>query len=110
MALVRPKVSSLVASQLPEHIRNEQPAFVAFLEAYYRYLEQNEKNLTNLRDIDNTLDSFVVHFKNELAQNLPYSNIDERFLLKHIKDLYLAKGSEASYDLLFKILFGKMYQ
>ena len=107
MALVRPKVSSLVASQLPEHIRNEQPAFVAFLEAYYRYLEQNEKNLVNLRDLDNTLDSFVVYFKNELAQNLPYSNIDEKFLLKHIKDLYLAKGSEASYDLLFKILFGK---
>jgi len=107
MALVRPKVSSLVASQLPEHIRNEQPAFVAFLEAYYRYLEQNEKNLVNLRDLDNTLDSFIVHFKNELAQNLPYSNIDEKFLLKHIKDLYLSKGSEASYDLLFKILFGK---
>lgn len=107
MALVRPKVSSLVASQLPEHIRNEQPAFVAFLEAYYRYLEQNENNLTNLRDIDNTLDSFVTHFKNELAQNLPYSEVDEKFLLKHIKDLYLAKGSEASYDLLFKILFGK---
>lgn len=107
MALVRPKVSNLVASQLPEHIRNEQPAFVAFLEAYYRYLEQNEKNLTNLRDLDNTLDGFVTHFKNELAQNLPFSEVDERFLLKHIKDLYLAKGSEASYDLLFKILFGK---
>ena len=107
MAIVRPKVSNLVASQLPEHIRNEQPQFVAFLEAYYRYLEQNEKNLVNLRDLDNTLDSFVVHFKNELGQNLPYSNVDEKFLLKHIKDLYLAKGSEASYDLLFKILFGK---
>ena len=107
MALVRPKVSNLVASQLPEHIRNEQPKFVAFLEAYYRYLEQNEINLTNLRDLDTTLDSFVAYFKNELAQNLPYSNVDERFLLKHIKDLYLAKGSEASYDLLFKILFGK---
>ena len=107
MAIVRPKVSNLVASQLPEHIRNEQPQFVAFLEAYYRYLEQNEQNLTNLRDLDNTLDSFVVHFKNELGQNLPYSNVDEKFLLKHIKDLYLAKGSEASYDLLFKILFGK---
>jgi hypothetical protein len=107
MAFVRPKISSLVASQLPEHIRNEQPAFVAFLEAYYRYLEQNELDLKNTRDLDNTLDSYITHFKNELAQNLPYSEVDERFLLNHIKDLYLAKGSEASYDLLFKILFGK---
>lgn len=104
---LRPKVSSLVARQLPEHIRNEQPAFVAFLEAYYRYIEQNEKDLVNLRDLDETLDSFVIHFKNELAQNLPYSEVDERFLLKHIKDLYLSKGSEASFDLLFKILFNK---
>ena len=107
MALVRPKVSNLVASQLPEHIRNDQPQFVAFLEAYYRYLETNEKNLVNLRDLDTTLDAFVSHFKNELGQNIPYSQVDERFLLKHIKDLYLAKGSEASFDLLFKILFGK---
>jgi hypothetical protein len=107
MAFVRPKVSSLVASQLPEHIRNEQPAFVAFLEAYYRYLEENELDLKNTRDIDNTLDSYVTFFKNELAQNLPYSAVDERFLLKHIKDLYLSKGSEASFDLLFKILYGK---
>ena len=107
MALVRPKVSNLVASQLPEHIRNEQPQFVAFLEAYYKFLEQNEINLTTARDLDNTLDQFVFNFKNELGQNLPYTQVDERFLLKHIKDLYLAKGSEASYDLLFKILFGK---
>jgi hypothetical protein len=107
MAFVRPKVSSLVASQLPEHIRNEQPAFVAFLEAYYRYLEQNELDLKNTRDLDNTLDSYITHFKNELAQNLPYSEVDERFLLQHIKDLYLSKGSEASFDLLFKVLFGK---
>ena len=53
------------------------------------------------------LESFVSYFKNELAAKLPYSTIDERFLLQHIKDHYRAKGSENSFKLLFRILFNK---
>jgi hypothetical protein len=105
--ITRPKVSSIVASQLPEFIRDEYQTFVDFLKAYYEFLETTQKDPTTLRDIDNTLDSFITYFKDELAAKIPYSTIDERFLISRIKDLYLAKGSEASYKLLFRILFNK---
>jgi hypothetical protein len=105
----RIKLSDKVASQLPEFIRGEYPTFVAFVEAYYEFLENSNVDLVAIRDIDTSLDTFIQYFKKELAHNYPV-NADkdkERFLLKHIKDQYLAKGSEASYKLLFRLLFGK---
>ncbi len=105
--LVKPKVSNLVKSQLPEFVREEYSTFVNFLQAYYEYVENNELDLKTIRDLDTTLDSFIRYFKDELAPNLPYSTVDTRFLLQNIKDQYLAKGSEASFKLLFRILFNK---
>lgn len=107
MSLVKPKVSSLVRSQLPEFIREDYQTFLNFLEAYYEFVEQDEVDLKTLRDLDTTLESFVRHFKNELASNLPYSTVDTKFLLQHIKEQYNAKGSEASFRLLFRVLFNK---
>lgn len=107
MSLVKPKVSSLVRSQLPEFIREDYQTFLNFLEAYYEFVEQGEVDLKTLRDLDTTLESFIRYFKNELASNLPYSTVDTKFLLQHIKDQYNAKGSEASFKLLFRVLFNK---
>lgn len=100
----------MAAQQLPEFIRAQYPTFVAFVEAYYEYMESQTVSYKKLRDIDETLTDFIKHFKAEIAHNYPIvsSNYDtERFLLKHIKDQYLAKGSESSYKLLFRLLFGK---
>jgi hypothetical protein len=107
MSLVKPKVSSLVRSQLPEFIREDYQTFLNFLEAYYEFVEQEEVDLKTLRDLDTTLESFIRYFKNELATNLPYSTVDTKFLLQHIKEQYNAKGSEASFKLLFRVLFNK---
>ena len=103
----RTSLKSVVSRQLPEHIREDYPTFVAFVEAYYEYLQQNQVDLKQIRNIDETLEDFIGQFKNELAHNLPQIIQDERFLLPKIKDQYLSKGSEASYKLLFKLLFGK---
>lgn len=105
---IRPKLSRIVANQLPEFIREDYPTFVAFLEAYYEYLEQNDANLYDLKDIDKTLDRFIQYFRNELAPNAFESpTADSRFLLANIKDAHLAKGSEASFKLLFRLLYNK---
>lgn len=98
-----------VASQLPEFVRTNYPTFVTFMEAYYEYMDKQTIDLLATKDIDETLDSFITYFKAELASNFPFDSnkTRERFLLKHVKDQYLAKGSEASYKLLFRILFGK---
>lgn len=105
--LTKPKLSSLVASQLPEFVRADYPTFVAFLQAYYDFLESTQQDLGDLRDLDKTLDSFIRYFKDELASKLPYTTVEPRFLMEHIKEHYGAKGSEASFKLLFRILFNK---
>ena len=105
--ITRPKISSIVSSQLPEFVRDDYQTFVDFLKAYYEFLETTQEDPVTLKDIDTTLDDFITYFKSELAQKLPYSTVDERFLLTKIKDLYLSKGSEASFKLLFRILFNK---
>ena len=104
----RPKLSRIVAQQLPEFIREDYPTFVAFLEAYYEYMETQDANLYELRDIDKTLDRFIEYFRNEVAPsavNLKYSR--QRHDLSHIKDQHLSKGSAASFKLLFRLLYNK---
>jgi hypothetical protein len=103
----RTNLSAVVSRQLPEHIREDYPTFVAFVEAYYEYLQAQGVDFSTIRDIDKTLEAFVDEFKKELAYNLPNITQDERFLLQNIKDQYLAKGSQGSYKLLFRMLFGK---
>lgn len=107
---VRTPLSAVVRSQLPEFIREDYPTFVAFVEAYYDYLKTQGVDLSKIRDIDTTLEDFIVQFKKELAHNLPIVVEDERFLLSHIRDQYLAKGSASSYKLLFKLLYGKQVE
>ena len=90
------KLKSIVSKQIPEFAREDYPTFVAFIEAYYEYLDQYEKrDLTELRDVDLTLDSFVQFFKNELdifGDN--YTYVDQRLLLRKVKQLAVAKGVE----------------
>ena len=106
--ITRPKISSVLPSQVPEFVREDYGTFIEFIKAYYEFLDLNyDSQFTTLRDLDNTLDSFIENFKNEVAHNIPYTVVNERFLLSKMKDQYLAKGSEASFKLLFKILFNK---
>lgn len=103
----RPQLSSIVSSQLPEFIREDYPTFVAFVEAYYEYLQDQGVDLSSARDLDTTLDEFIKYFKRELSLQLPTAALDERFILQHIREHYLAKGSPAAFKLLFRILYGK---
>jgi hypothetical protein len=109
MALVKAKVSSVVSRQVPEFIREDNTQFIAFLEAYYEFLEQTEKrNLESTRDIDDTIDSFIQYFRNEVLLHLPLSTLsDKRYLAKQIHEVYRSKGTTKSYEFLFRILFNE---
>lgn len=107
-------LSHLIANQLPDFVRNEYPVFVTFLEKYYEFLDQDgevnnfllnyEKNF----DINRTLDTFLPKFKNQYAQNFPLTaQLDDRRLIKFIKQFYEAKGSEKAIELLFRILYNE---
>jgi hypothetical protein len=103
------KLSNLVRTQLPEFIQSnsDYENFILFLEAYYAYLDQTEqRDLESVRDIDVSLDSFITQFRKEFNYTNTYSG-NEALFLRNIKQLYSAKGSEASFRLLFRLLFNK---
>ena len=105
---IKPKLSSLVSGQLPEFIRGDYQTFVTFMEAYYEFLEtQIVVDFDEISNIDTTLDAFVKYFKDEVALNFPSTLVNDRFLLPKLKELYISKGEEASYRLLFRILYNK---
>ena len=95
--------------QIPEHIRGEYQLFVNFVKAYYEFLEQTQqRNLEDIRSIENTLDEFVIRFKKELSVLFPTNTLsNERFILQRIREFYQARGSKESYQFLFRILFNK---
>lgn len=104
----RTKISTLINRVIPGFVQEDHPKFVAFLKAYYDFLQQ--QGVDDLRDVyqlDNTLNQFIAKFKAELAHNFPNALVDQRFLLKHIKDFYASKGSDASFKFLFRALFDK---
>jgi len=109
------KVSKLVPQQVPEFVHEYGPDFVKFLQAYYEWMEQRGQplylrhNMLDQFDIDKTMDEFVDYFHDHFMTAIPRNVIvDRRLLLKHIKQqLYLAKGSERSYEFLFRILYNE---
>jgi hypothetical protein len=108
-------ISQLIASQFPAIYREEGSNIVAFLQAYYEFLESDPKyavyrnrDMFDSTDIDEALDEFVIHFKKKYLADFPYlSGSDTRFLVKHIIDQYRAKGSEQSLKLFMKLAFGE---
>lgn len=109
---IKEKVSQLVNSQLPEFFRSDYTTFVAFLEYYYQFLEQDQnalelvQNARQYSDIDQTSESFVNYFLNNYAKDLPQSLlVNKGLLIKRIKGLYAAKGGSLSIESLFRILY-----
>lgn len=108
------KNSILVNRQVPEFVREEHPKFVSFLEAYYEFLDQSTgalgkgKQLRNISDVDESLEEFEQQFFNAFLPFIPRDvEVNKELIIKHIMPLYLSKGSERAYRLLFRLLFGE---
>lgn len=114
------RLSPLVASQVPEFVRIEHPTFVAFLNAYYEWLEtqgaglRNVMDLAKVKDIDTTFDEYISHFKKQYLLDFPETlavnqqtglPVEEKTLVKYIKQFYQAKGTEKTYEFLFRVLY-----
>jgi hypothetical protein len=108
------KTSLLVPYQLPEFIRDnpDYSNFVLFLQSYYEWLEQNGNmedgvnNLLNYRDIDSTTDQFISYFQNDFLQYFPKEILaDKQKVIKLAKQLYQSKGTPASFQFLFRVLY-----
>lgn len=107
----RVKFSSILPNQLPEFVREEYPIFVKFLEYYYQYLDEQDVEITSIRDLDNTADKFVEHIKSEYnfigTNTYVNDTVNQKELLQNIKSFYNTKGSEQSVKTLMRLMFNK---
>lgn len=110
----RTTISTLVRSQLPEFIRDDYDTFVAFVEAYYEFMESTSgamttsKSLLDYINIESTLDVFIEHFRKEFLTLIPTDAIpDKAWLTQHIKEFYRARGTEKALRFLFRLLYNE---
>lgn len=105
------RISKSVVSKLPLFVKKDYPRFVQFLEDYYKSLEVDGSPLNFISkfnkfiDIDSTDEEFIKYFVKTFIPELPITVVDQRTLIKHIREHYRAKGSEHSIKFLFRILF-----
>ena len=119
-------ISNLIQNQFPSFYKSEGPMLIAFVQAYYEWLElnswvdstgttqtggqtlYNSRRLLDYSDIDNTVDQFLVYFKNTYLQGMQFNTeTDKRLVVKRVLDLYRTKGSPRAIQLLFKLLFAE---
>lgn len=108
------KTSLLINRQLPSFIREDDnyQNFVAFIESYYEWLEQDSNVLSESKkiqeyvDIDSTVEKFVEYFYSTFMPAFPKDVItDKRKLLRFSKELYENKGNKSAYKFLFRCLY-----
>ena len=107
--MIKTPISIALERQIPEFIREEHSVFVNFIKAYYAFLDETQqRNLEDIRSIENTLDEFIIRFKKELSAIFPTNALqNERFILQRIREFYKTRGSSESFQFLFRILFNK---
>lgn len=100
------RISDVIASQFPHFVQEDYATFIAFMEAYYSFLDSQSltRAIENIKDADTTLDKFIELLKREIAPEIPLTN---RFFLSNTKKFHLARGSEESYRTLFRLLLKK---
>jgi len=126
------KTSLLVDQQIPGHIRDnpDYTNFMLFVKAYYEWLETSNasnnqissasttgqgvtyatKNLLAYKDIDTTIDGFIHYFNNEFLPFFPTNSLlDKHQAIKVARQLYQTKGTPASYQFLFRVLFNSEF-
>ena len=70
---------------------------------------QNIQQLLDYPDPDKTIQGFLTKFRNAFLASIPDTldgDIDKRKLIKNIKSLYRAKGTNKGHELFFRLLFG----
>lgn len=123
---IEKNISQLVQNQFPSFYKEEGEMFIAFIKAYYEWLEtpqfldedgdvvQNtsdtlyhSRRLTDYRDIDKTVDAFILDFKNKYLTDIQFNvATNKRLFIKNALEFYRAKGTPRAIDLFFKLVYG----
>jgi len=67
------------------------------------------QQLLQFRDPDKVISNFLTKFRNEFLNTIPENldgSVDKRKLIKNIKSVYRAKGTNRGHEIFFRMLFG----
>lgn len=109
-------ISTIIDNHIPQFIHFDYPNFVNFIRCYYEWAEKEGKgydfiaNLPYYMDVDETSLKILEHFCSVYLSPLPniiYEQNNLSTLIKTIVQHYQAKGSEKSYQFLFRLIENK---
>lgn len=107
-------ISQYIEDQFPSFYKEEGPLFIQFVKAYYEWMEQEKNvqwhisNALNDFDIDNTVDDFINHFKQQYLPSITFAtDTDRRSLLKRSRDFLTTKGTPENIELLMKLVYNQ---
>jgi len=107
---ISPHVSALIDSFIPEHIRQNFPELIKFIEAYFNYLEDvhgsvyYQNTLSSQRDIELQEESFLREIESEVGLYVPRKyESSPRLFYNQISEIYRSKGSKEAIELFFRL-------
>lgn len=106
-------VSQFTQELFPEFYKEEGELYIAFVKAYYEWMESTNRELYHsrripeYRDVDRTVEDFIIYFKTKYLPNVQFNTASNKELfIKNSLDFYRAKGTERAVDLFFKLIYG----
>lgn len=107
-------ISFHIEKQFPALYREDGPELVQFVKEYYKFLETadnqsiyNSRRLFEYRDIDTTLNRFLLFFKNKYLADLTFDDNTVRLVVKNILGLYRRKGTQGGLELFFRLFYNE---
>jgi hypothetical protein len=109
---IEDNIAIQVSNHFPEFYREQGNNFVEFVKEYYNWTQQTNnvnfytRSLMEYRDIDKTLDEFLVHYKTKYLTSSPYYQDRTRSNIKFSSDFFTSKGTEQGTKLALKEIWG----
>lgn len=107
-----PLLEAAVNELIPDHIRDQNPKYVEFIQAIAKYLEEEARSgymlnrITRQRDIDLVDEEFLVELQNEIGSAVPKSfAANPRLFYRQLGDLYRSRGTPGSIEAFFRLLY-----
>ena len=113
MSEIEKNIAFKIQYQFPAIYRDEGRDLVAFVEEYYRFVEEqpnmgvyHNRRLFEHRDIAQTLNEMIIFFQKKFLADLPLDDEGTvKFLVRNILSLYRRKGSESGIKLFFRMFY-----
>jgi len=108
------KISTLVKNQFPAFYKEDGQNFLAFMEAYYEWMETNGqmsdavRNLESWNDISTTTEEFIDYFFHTLLPSVPVEVVaNKKLMAKYVREFNTSRGTLSSYKLMFRSIYNE---